>query len=65
MNREYTSIRLEITSKCNLNCAYCHNAEFNNKIQDMSTDEIITLITNMKKRYKINKVLLTGRRAIN
>lgn len=58
--REYTSIRLEITSHCNLNCAYCHNAEYSNRADDMKTDDILRLISNIKKKYKINKILLTG-----
>ena len=60
MNNEYSSIRLEITSKCNLNCMYCHNKEYNNKNDDMTTLEILQLITKLKEVYGINKVLLTG-----
>ncbi len=60
MEKEYTSIRLEITSHCNLHCEYCHNAEFSNRMDDMTTDEIIKLISEVKKRYNINKILLTG-----
>lgn len=60
MKRDYTSIRLEITSKCNLNCTYCHNSDYNNLKNDMTSDELIKLITNMKTNYNINKILLTG-----
>lgn len=60
MERKYTSIRLEITSKCNLNCQYCHNALFNNSQDDMTTDEIIQLVKSLDKKHKIKKVLLTG-----
>ncbi len=60
MEHRYTSIRLEITSKCNLQCAYCHNAEFQNGSSDMTSEEILKLIQNLKKEYSINKVLLTG-----
>jgi radical SAM protein with 4Fe4S-binding SPASM domain len=60
LNREYSSIRLEITSKCNINCVYCHNSDYANKQDDLTTEEIIKLIKNMKKRYPINKILLTG-----
>lgn len=59
--REYTSLRLEITSNCNLNCEYCHNKEYNNRPQeDMTFDQIKKLIYNLKKKYSINKILLTG-----
>ena len=60
MERNYTSIRLEITSKCNLNCQYCHNALYNNSKDDMSTEEIINLVKNLDEKNKIKKVLLTG-----
>ena len=60
MERNYTSIRLEITSKCNLNCQYCHNALYNNSKDDMTSDDIIKLVKNLDKKNKIKKVLLTG-----
>lgn len=58
--REYSSIRLEVTSKCNLRCDYCHNSEYSNREDDMTTEEILRLIKNLKKKYPINKILLTG-----
>jgi len=60
MNKNYTSVRLEITSKCNMNCKYCHNQDYNNQNDDMNTEELISLILELKKYYQINKVLLTG-----
>lgn len=58
--KEYSSIRLEITSRCNLKCDYCHNSEFSNRDDDMTTEEILRLIESIKKKYPINKILLTG-----
>lgn len=58
--KNYTSIRLEITSHCNLKCEYCHNSEYSNRKDDMTTEEIIQLISNIKRKYNINKILLTG-----
>lgn len=58
--RQYSSIRLELTSHCNLKCSYCHNSEYSNRCDDMTKDEIIMLIGNLKKKYPINKILLTG-----
>lgn len=58
--KNYTSIRLEITSHCNLKCEYCHNSEYSNRKDDMTTEEIIQLISNIKREYNINKILLTG-----
>jgi len=58
--RKYTSIRLEITSNCNLNCEYCHNLEYSNRKDDMTTEEIIRLISDIATQYDINKILLTG-----
>ena len=60
MKRDYTSIRLEVTSHCNLKCEYCHNAQYINQKDDLTTAEILMLIRNLKERYDIKKVLLTG-----
>ena len=60
MDNNYSSIRLEITSKCNLNCSYCHNKYYNNQVNDMNYDEIIRLVDNIRKKYNIRKILLTG-----
>ena len=56
MNNNYTSIRLEITSKCNLNCAYCHNAKFLNSKDDMTNEEIKKVISEIKKKNNINNL---------
>lgn len=58
--KEYSSIRLEVTSHCNLKCQYCHNSKYSNRKDDMTTDEILLLIRNVKRQYPINKILLTG-----
>lgn len=60
MNNNFSSIRLEVTSKCNINCKYCHKSDYANKVDDMTTTEIETLIKSLKEQYPINKVLLTG-----
>ena len=60
MERNYSSIWLEITSHCNLKCEYCHNSEYSNRRDDMTTQDIMKLICNLKERYPINKILLTG-----
>ena len=60
MEKNYSSIRLEITSHCNLMCEYCHNSKYSNRDDDMTTEEIMLLIRNLKKQYPINKILLTG-----
>lgn len=57
---KYTSIRLEITSACNLDCQYCHNKDYANKENDLNTDEILKLIKNINQNNSIKKVLLTG-----
>lgn len=56
----FTSVRLEITSGCNLNCKYCHNQKFNNKKDDMSIKDILKLIKELKDIMNIDKILITG-----
>jgi len=58
--KNYSSIRLEVTSRCNLQCEYCHNSEYNNRTDDMTTGELMDLIRNIKEQYPINKILFTG-----
>ena len=60
MNNNFSSVRLELTSKCNINCRYCHNADFSNKPDDMSTNDIKSLVASLKQEYPIDKILLTG-----
>ena len=57
---KYSSLRLEVTSHCPLNCTYCHNREYTNRNDDMTTEEILKLIQGMKEKYPIKKILLTG-----
>ncbi|MDO5557516.1 MAG: radical SAM protein [Clostridia bacterium] len=58
--KKFASMRLEVTSKCNLNCKYCHNLEFNNCNNDMTIGEIKRLIINAKQIWGVNKILITG-----
>ncbi len=60
MREKYSSLRLEINSKCNINCKYCHNNDYSNKMDDMSFDEVIKLISELKEKYPLNKILITG-----
>lgn len=60
MKKKYTSIRLEITSKCNLNCSYCHNSKYANSKDDLSYEQIKNLINCVINDNDIKKILLTG-----
>ena len=60
MKKEYSSIRFEVTSKCNISCLYCHNLDYTNRADDLTYEEIILLIKNLKQIFPINKILLTG-----
>jgi len=46
-NYKVRGIHLEITGKCNLNCAYCYNSKFNSSdmiANEMTTEDILRLI---------------------
>jgi len=60
MRKTNSSLRLEINSKCNINCKYCHNSNYANKKDDMSFEEIKKLILGLKKKYPLYKILITG-----
>ena len=45
----FKKIYIEITNRCNLKCDYCHNSEFSNRDDDMTTEEILRLIESIKK----------------
>lgn len=59
-NTAISSLRLEVTSQCNLNCLYCHNNEFSNSTDDMDNEQLKKLIVGLKENKPINKILLTG-----
>ncbi|KHL91224.1 hypothetical protein QW71_35890 [Paenibacillus sp. IHB B 3415] len=58
--KKYSSIRLEITSRCNINCVYCHNRDYLNRQDDMSSEKIISLVRDLKSKFPIRKILITG-----
>ncbi len=60
MRKTNSSLRIEINSKCNINCKYCHNSNYANKKDDMSFEELKKLILGLKKKYPLHKVLITG-----
>ncbi|WP_310965331.1 radical SAM/SPASM domain-containing protein [Clostridium sporogenes] len=53
-------IFLDITNKCNVNCAHCFtNSKSNSTIQEMTTDEIIVLIDELAK-MNVKRLALGG-----
>lgn len=58
--RKITSLRISVTSKCNLNCIYCHKeGEKNSSTMEMSSDEIARIVM-VGAKLGIKKVKLTG-----
>lgn len=49
---------IEITYRCNLNCAHCYNRSDTNK-EDLSYDNIVELLTQLSKE-NIQKAVITG-----
>lgn len=57
--RPITSIRISITSRCNLNCAYCHREGIKNAESEMEPEEIKRVIE-VCSGFGIRKVKITG-----
>ncbi len=57
--RPIKHLRISVTSKCNMNCIYCHKEGMNEVGEDMSLDEIIEIC---KAFYELDveKVKITG-----
>ena len=57
--RKITSLRVSITSKCNLNCFYCHNEGQSGHEAEMSVELIIRII-NKAATLGVRKVKFSG-----
>jgi len=58
-NRPIYNIRISVTSKCNLKCFYCHNEGFSKGQEELTVDEIRTIV-NLASSYGVKTVKLTG-----
>jgi cyclic pyranopterin phosphate synthase len=52
-------LRISVTDYCNMRCNYCHNEGQDNNKSELSTEDIIHIISSSLK-YGVNKVRLTG-----
>ncbi len=57
--RPLKSLRISVTSKCNLDCVYCHQEGIEKSRSEMTRDEI-KRITEITARHGIKKVKITG-----
>lgn len=57
--RPITSLRISVTSDCNLNCFYCHREGCPAGDRQMRPDEIGEIV-NMAKEFGVRKVKITG-----
>ena len=57
--REVTSIRVSVTSRCNLNCFYCHNEGQMNEGKEMTAEEIRRILK-VASKLGITQVKFTG-----
>ena len=57
--RPITSLRISITSRCNLNCAYCHREGIKNAESEMQPEEVERVIK-ICSDFGIRKVKITG-----
>lgn len=53
------NLRISVTSKCNLNCIFCHK-EGNNVLEDKLTPEVIEEVVKIATSYGVRKVKITG-----
>jgi cyclic pyranopterin phosphate synthase len=53
------NLRISVTSKCNLNCIFCHK-EGNDVLEDKLTPESIEEIVRIATSYGVKKVKITG-----
>ena len=58
-NRPITSLRISITQRCNFNCFFCHQEGENRSGEELSIDEIETLVK-VGTELGIRKVKITG-----
>jgi cyclic pyranopterin phosphate synthase len=58
--RTINSLRISITSRCNLNCVYCHREGESRDIKTEMTADAITNIVEASKTFGIRKVKFSG-----
>src|SRR3990172_8586658 len=57
--RPLKSLRVSVTSKCNLNCVYCHQEGIEKSRSELSPEEIARIVS-VTSKYGVKKVKLTG-----
>lgn len=57
--RQITSLRIQVNTTCNFNCFFCHMEGTGIHANQMSVDEIISIIK-VARSYGVNKVKFTG-----
>lgn len=57
--RTVRNIRVSVTSRCNLNCVYCHREGEDNPEGEISRDDIAEILR-VAKKYGVNSVKFTG-----
>jgi GTP 3',8-cyclase len=59
LGRPITHLRISVTSRCNLNCFYCHREGHDASEQDMSLERIREIVTTLGE-MGLRKVKITG-----
>lgn len=57
--RRITSLRISITSQCNLNCYYCHNEGQSGGGTDMKADQIVNIV-NAAANFGVDRIKFSG-----
>lgn len=59
--RPVTGLRISVTSRCNLNCIFCHTEGLGKEVEDVvMTPQEIERVTRIAMEFGVNSVKLTG-----
>jgi len=64
-NNEFSEISIELTHNCSLKCVYCSSDASIKKRMELDVDRIISIIDEVKRKYNITTISLSGGEAFH